>query len=315
MVKLTVLMAVYNPPLDMLDVAIDSILGQSFRDFEFLIVDDGSTGEKTRAHLAMRARDDARIAVHWERHRGLTASLNCGIELAEGEFIARQDADDWSAPERFEAQAAYFARHPDHALCGSNAWTHQQDGRALWRTQLPESRESLLEAFPRGNPFVHGAAMFRREAAIKVGGYREAFRCSQDYDFFWRLSERYGAANLRESLYHYRYTSSSISAQRATEQLQAHIAIQRLAEARKRGDAENVPEELSRAAQHCRTTSSISRALLKQADHAMLAGDYRCAVRSYLGFLVGHPANPLAWGKLARLGLFRTFPFLREACF
>lgn len=313
--KLTVLMAVYNPPLDMLDVAIDSILGQSFPDFEFLIVDDGSSNEQTRMHLAARAQRDLRITLHWEAHRGLTATLNRGIELAQGQFIARQDADDWSSPMRFESQLMHFDTHADHALCGSNAWTHQQDGRSLWRTRLPESRASLLEAFPRGNPFVHGAAMFRREAALAMGGYREAFRCSQDYDFFWRLTERYGAANLRESLYHYRYTSSSISAQRAAEQLQAHIAIRQLAEARERGDAENVAEELSRAAHHYRTTSSVSRALLKQADHAMLAGDYWRAARSYLSFLSSHPANPLAWGKLARLGLFRMFPFLREACF
>lgn len=310
--RITVLMAVYNPLLGLLDVAVDSILRQSFRDFEFLVIDDGS-GEDTRDHLRRRAQDDTRIRVQQEPHRGLTASLNRGIELACGEFIARQDADDWSSPGRLDAQLRHFAAYPDDALCGSNAWTHRQDGKPLWPTRLPESRAKLLSAFPRGNPFVHGSAMFRREAAIAIGGYREAFRCSQDYDFFWRLTERHGAANLREPLYHYRYSSASISAQRATEQLAAHAAIHRLTEARQRGEPEYPERELARAAKELQ--AGISRALLKQADHSMLAGDYRLAARSYLRFIAAHPAKPIAWAKLVRLGLFRALPFLREACF
>ena len=138
MVAITVLMAVYNPPLGMLDEAIDSILGQTFPDFEFLILDDGSTDPGTAPHLRTRAQADARVRIAWEPHRGLTATLNRGLGLASGEFIARQDADDWSAPTRFARQLAHFAAHPSDAVCGSNALTHQQDGRALWPTRLPQ---------------------------------------------------------------------------------------------------------------------------------------------------------------------------------
>ena len=308
----TVLMAVYNAPLGLLKEAIDSILGQTFRDVEFLIVDDGSEDEDVRAHLKWRTQQDPRVVVAWEPHRGLTASLNRGLALANGTFIARQDADDWSSPERLERQLAHFAVHPEDAVCGSNAWTHQQDGRALWRTDLPLTHAQLLQAFPRGNPFVHGSVMFKKTEALAAGGYCETFRCSQDYDFFWRLAERHGAANLPEPLYHYRYTSGSISAGRATEQLRAHHAIRRLAEARRDGDSEDPRAALAQANG---SEVSVFHALLKQADHLMLAGDYRKAARSYLDLLAEHPQSPLAWGKIARLGVFRTMPFLRAASF
>jgi glycosyltransferase involved in cell wall biosynthesis len=308
-------MGVYNAPLGMLDEAIDSILGQSFRDFEFLIVDDGSTDEALRGHLDRRATEEGRLHIAHEPHRGLTGSLNRGIELAQGEYIARQDADDWSAPERLARQVAHLEANPQDHLVGTNAWTHQAGGARLWPTQLPLTRDQLLRAFPNGNPFVHGSTMFRREAAIAAGGYREAFRCSQDYDFFWRLTERHGAANLPEPLYHYRYTSGSISASRAGDQLRAHAAIRKLADARRRGELEDPGAEMARATKDLATASDVFRALLKQADHKMLAGDYGSAAKAYLELLSGHPLSSVAWAKLARLGLFRTLPFAREALF
>jgi cellulose synthase/poly-beta-1,6-N-acetylglucosamine synthase-like glycosyltransferase len=245
----------------------------------------------------------------------LTASLNRGLSLARGEFIARQDADDWSAPDRLERQIAHFERSSEDVLCGSNAWTHQQNGRTLWKTNLPRTHEALLAALPHGNPFVHGSAMFRRDAVLALGGYREAFRCSQDYDLFWRLTELHRAANLSASLYHYRYTSGSISAGKATEQLKAHNAIRNLAAVRARGGTEDPAAALARAEAELNSSSGIFRALLKQADHVMLAGDYPKAASSYFRLASTQPANSLAWKKIARLGVFRTMPFLREACF
>ena len=185
MVKpVTVLMAVYNSPIDMLKQAIDSILAQTFREFDLLIIDDGSTDGALRTYLEIRSHDDARVCVAREPHRGLTASLNRGIALTATEYIARHDADDWSSPERLGRQYSLLTANPDMGLCGTNAWTHQHSGNPLWPTRLPESRANLLAAFPDGNPFVHGATMFRRKAALAIGGYRESFRCSQDYDFF-----------------------------------------------------------------------------------------------------------------------------------
>jgi glycosyltransferase involved in cell wall biosynthesis len=306
----TVLMAVFDPPLRMLGQAVDSILEQSFADFEFLIVDDGSRDPEVGAFLAGQADRDSRIRIVPEPHKGLTASLNRGLALARGKWIARQDADDWSEADRLKRQVDYFRKQPHATVVGTSAWTHQQDGRRLWQLRLPTDHPSILGYLPRGNPFVHGSVMFPRTAALAAGGYREAFQCSQDYDFLWRLAERGAAANLPEPLYHYRYTNVSVSAARAQEQARAHRAIQKLAAMRQAGEPEQAIPALAQAAPGEKT-----RALLKQADHRMLAGDYRGAWAGYRRLLRAHPGNLLAWGKLARLGVFWAFPTLREACF
>ena len=307
---MTVLMAVYDPPLEMLDCAIESILCQTFADFEFLIVDDGSKDTNVRRRLSRRATCDGRIRIAAEPHRGLTVSLNRGLKLARGTWIARQDADDWSEPTRLERQMEYLRSHPDTTVLGTGFWTHQQDGRPLWPVRLPTAHAGILARLPRGNPFVHGSVMFSRAAAVAAGGYREEFRCSQDYDFLWRLAERGIAANLAEPLYHYRYTSGSVSAGRAAEQACAHRAIQRLAAARQNGEPEDVDGALAAAGDE-----HALGALLKQADHLMLAGDYLRACASYSKLLKSHPHDVVAWAKLARLGVFSAFPRLREACF
>jgi glycosyltransferase involved in cell wall biosynthesis len=306
----TVLMAVYNPPLGMLRESMDSILEQSFTDLEFLIVNDGSTVPETAAYLDSRVDADDRVRVLHEPHRGLTLSLNRGLEEARGELIARQDADDWSSPDRLATQVAFLAGHPEVALCGTDAWTHQENGRRLWRTHLPGT--GLLDAFPKGNPMVHGSTMFRTAAARSLGGYCEVFRCSQDYDFFWRMSERWEAVNLDQPLYHYRYTGGSVSANRAEQQLTAHGAIRQLARARQQGRMLDPSEALKQA--RAEIGDGMVRALLKQADHLMLAGHYTEAGRSYLNVLRHHPGSWAGWGKLGRLGVFWTAPGLREAC-
>ena len=308
--SITVLMAVYDPPLEMLDQAVDSILNQTFADFEFLIVDDGSDDPGVQSRLSRRAQHDARIRIASEPHRGLTAALNRGLALARGEWIARQDADDWSEPVRLERQIEYFQAHPETTVLGSNAWTHQQDGRPLWPLHLPTKHADILRRLPRGNPFVHGSVMFPRAAADSAGGYREEFRCSQDYDFLWRLAESGSVANLEEPLYHYRYAGGSVSAGRATEQARAHLAIQSLAAARRSGEREDIAQALVEAG-----NARPLGALLKQADHLMLAGDYRRAGAAYWKLLGSHPQNPLAWAKFARLGVFWSIPQLRQACF
>jgi hypothetical protein len=192
---------------------------------------------------------------------------------------------------------------------------HQEDGRALWRVRMPRTHSEILAAYPRRNPFVHGSVMFRAELARAAGGYRETFRRSQDYDFFWRLSERHPSANLAAALYHYRYGRGAVSAAHATEQAATHRAIQKLAAVRLRGGIEDPEAALEEARQETAGGAGLYRALLKQADHRMLAGDYRRAARAYLELARAHPASPLAWAKLARLGVFRAAPFLREACF
>jgi hypothetical protein len=311
MLPLTVLMPVCDTPADMLHQAIDSILGQSFGDFEFLMVDDGSRRQETRDCLNGYLKADARVRVLWEEHRGVTAALNTGLRHARGVFIARQDADDWSEPSRLEAQVEFLRAHPDAGLCGTAAWTHQEYGRRLWLRRLPLGNEEILAAFWHGSPFMHGSVMFERERALSIGGYREEFPCSQDYDFLWRLAEAAGAANLSEALYHYRYASRSVSARRAAEQANTFQAAQKLALARRRGETEDVAGALAGG----EGLSSIFDAALKQADHLMLAGAYGSACQAYLHLVMARPASGRAWAKLGRCALFVAIPQIREVCF
>jgi glycosyltransferase involved in cell wall biosynthesis len=311
----TVLMAVWNSPPGELEQAIDSVLSQTFEQFEFLIVNDGSTSPLVAPYLERRAAQDRRIRVVTEPHRGLTASLNRGLELAAGEWIARHDADDWSEPQRLAKQLRFFREDPAMVLCGTDAWMHQANGRRLWRTRLPRASEEILAALPRGNPFVHGSTMFSRRAALQAGGYSSELHCSQDYDLFWRLAENGRAANLGEPLYHYRYSGESVSAARAADQAVAHRAARILAERRRAGEPCDAGVALAEARREPRREESARRAGLKQADHLMLAGEYRRAARSYLSLVLRRPASALGWAKLFRLGVFVTLPPMREACF
>ncbi|MEQ1946425.1 MAG: glycosyltransferase [Bryobacteraceae bacterium] len=312
---LTVLMPVYNTEPGMLRSAIESILDQSHRAFEFLILDDGSENQGTRSFLEQFARKDHRIRICWEPHRGLTQTLNRGLELARGTWIARQDADDWSAYRRLERQVEFFTRHSEAVLCGTQAAMHRADGRSLWPTRLPAFAADISAAFPRGNPFVHGSTMFRTAAARAIGGYREEFPCAQDYDFFWRLSELGEVRNIDAVLYHYRFTPNAVSARRAADQARAHCAAGILASARKTGGEMSIAEALERARLQQSDPASILRAALKQADHRMLAGDYWGAASAFASLAFRHPASLLAWGKLARFAVYALLPPARQACF
>lgn len=283
-VAVSVLMPVGHTPPAMVEQATASIHAQTLGDVEFLILDGKG---------------------------GLTAALNQGLRQAHGEFIARQDADDWSDPHRLELQLAHLHAHSEIALCGTAAWMHQQDGTPLWKARARTEHAEILRAFPTENPFVHGSTMFRRDLALSIGGYREQFLCSQDYDFFWRMSEAAPSANLPQALYHYRYCAGSVSANKAAEQAQAHRAARVLAQSRLRREAEDVQAALAALP----GPVDRLRALLKQADHLMLAGEYRLALYRYAALLRSHPARALAWAKLARCGIFMTLPPLREACF
>jgi glycosyltransferase involved in cell wall biosynthesis len=311
----TVLMPVYDTPPEYLEQAIASIRLQTFKEFEFLILDDGSAVDAVRETLNRHAAEDWRIRVVYGPHMGLTRTLNYGLTLARGEWIARQDADDWSASRRIERQMEFLSAHPEIGLCGTAAWTHQQDGRVLTQARMPCKDEEIRAAFWKGNPFTHGSAIFRTALARRAGGYREEFPCSQDYDFFWRLSELTGVANLSEPLYHYRYSAGAVSARKAELQASAHRATRKLAEMRREGKPENVSLALEESQAEITLGSAGFQAALKQADHQMLAGEYLSAGKSFCQLLASQPWNPVAWGKLARWVVFAALPPFRGACF
>lgn len=219
--RVSVLMSVYNGARYLRE-AVDSILDQSFGDFEFIIVDDGSS-DGTPAILDSYA-DPRIVRLHNETNIGLTRSLNKGLAAARGEYVARQDADDISLPERLAKQVAYLDIERKITLVGTAHIEIDAEGKTL-RTMVPllkpaEIKDHLLYQ----SCFCHGSVMMRLMAATSVGGYRESLSVTQDRDLWIRLADIYELANLPEPLYLLRITRSSISSRR--RRLQREIGAQ-----------------------------------------------------------------------------------------
>lgn len=215
MPTVTVLMAVHNAE-PYLAEALDSLLAQTYRDFELLVVDDGST-DGSSARLDAYARSDRRIRLlRHERNQGLTASLNHGLAQARGRYIARQDADDRSAPRRLARQVAFLEAQPEVALVGS--WYRQIDpeGLVLGAPSLPCQTTVLRWALHFYCPFVHSAVMFRRTVVPDaVGPYDGRWPYAMDYELWTRIADQYPVANLPEPLVDWRYHPTSMTARRA----------------------------------------------------------------------------------------------------
>ena len=194
--ELSVIMPVYNGEAT-LAAAIDSILAQSFKDFELVIVDDGSTD---RIAAVLNRYTDPRIKLLInEKNIGLTRSLNRATCASAGQYIARQDADDVSMPERLQKQISFMRANPDVALLGTSRATLDSNGRTVGVKILPEAPDygRLL----RSNCFVHGSIMVRRAILDETGGYNEDFKMSQDYELWLRIAKTHRVMNLQEPLY------------------------------------------------------------------------------------------------------------------
>jgi glycosyltransferase involved in cell wall biosynthesis len=208
---ITVLLSVFNGR-QYLRQAIQSILDQTFTDFEFLIINDGSTDDSLKILNAF-ALGDPRIRIISRSNRGLTVTLNEGIALARGEFIARMDADDIAMPDRLEKQLAYLRANPACVLLGSRVMLVDPNGSPIEEICLHKSHEEIDTALmSHGWPMVHPAVMMRTRALRSIGGYCEAFRTNQDHDLFLRLAEYGRVANLPDMLLKYRQHKKSISA-------------------------------------------------------------------------------------------------------
>ena len=195
---LTVVMAVHNGA-PFLREAMDSILGQTYQAFRFLVVDDASTDDTRRI---LRSYDDARVErIELDRNVGQTAALNVGVRQAETPWIARMDADDYAAPTRFEAQMRALAQDGSLGCLGTFAWTFRQDPQVReGRLEKPVEDAAIKRQLLRGIPLIHGSIIISRAALLGVGGYDERYRSSADLDLYHRLFPACRVANLPEPL-------------------------------------------------------------------------------------------------------------------
>jgi glycosyltransferase involved in cell wall biosynthesis len=224
---LSVLMPVYNADRYLVQ-AVESILQQTFSDFELLIVDDGSTDHSPRI-LRRYAEIDARIRLISRPNTGYVVALNEMLRLAQGKFIARMDADDIAKPERFSHQLEFLHQHP-HVVCvGGCHDLIDHRGRFLTYLPLPLSNDEIQrEALAGHGSICHPCAMMRRSALLQIGGYDETMMPAEDLDLWLKLGEIGELANLDRSVLQYRLHPHSVSETSCTIQRQkAHLACQK----------------------------------------------------------------------------------------
>ena len=210
-------MAVYNVAR-FLREAVDSVLAQTFTDFELVVIDDGSTDDSP-AILATYA--DPRLVVIRQPNAGLIASLNTGIRAARGELVARMDPDDRCEPNRLVVQVAYLDAHPEVALVGSAVSTMDEDGRRLApRVPFLATHAEIWSTVGR-RPWVfcHPAVTFRRAAAVAAGLYDPRYVHAEETEFFARLMSTDTASNLPEVLLNYRIRRGAMSLRNAAHGL------------------------------------------------------------------------------------------------
>ncbi|WP_417535536.1 glycosyltransferase family 2 protein [Methylophaga sp.] len=218
MPKISVVMAVYNGG-SYLKLAIDSILNQTFTDFEFIIINDGST-DTTLDVLTEYSSHDERIRVVSRGNKGLVASLNEGISIARAPFIARMDADDIAFPSRLEKQLTFISENSNIVCVGSYYEVIDDEGLKLTISKGPIKNDSIQSALMKGHTVIcHPTAMFRTDAVRSVGGYDEKFFLVEDLDLWLKLGEVGDLSNIPEPLLSYRTNSNSVSTQNGKFQL------------------------------------------------------------------------------------------------
>lgn len=212
---ISVVMSVYKEPLDWLHQSIDSILNQTFSDFEFIIVCDNPNYEDGKALLKDYAEKDSRVKLIFnDENIGLTKSLNKGLSIAQGEYIARMDADDISLPQRFEVEVNYLRSHPYVDVCGSNK---KAFGNVTFFTRklnrnIPCSNDEVKASLFFVNSIVHPSVMMKRVIGGKVVSYDENYRVAQDYMFWHDLLKDGAVINvINEVLILYRISGTQIS--------------------------------------------------------------------------------------------------------
>jgi len=221
----SVVLPVYNAE-SYIQEAVESILAQTYSDFEFLIIDDGST-DGSLAILQKYADEDPRIRLRSRPNAGLVATLNEMLAEARGEYIARMDADDISLPNRFEQQVEFLNSHPEVALLGSWVDVIDPQGRRLRTAKVPVESDALVQQMlDRGGQFVfHPAIMARREAFAQAGGYIADRFPAEDLHLFLKMAETAQLANLEEVLLKYREHPTKIGFQHRARQEEVITSI------------------------------------------------------------------------------------------
>ncbi len=211
--KISIIMPVYNTQ-DYLAEAIESVLDQTFYDFELIIVDDDSS-DKTLNIAKKYAKKDERIKIiKNEINKNIGASLNNGIYYSSAKIIARMDGDDISMPTRLEKQYKLLSKNKELAVVGCNMITIDEEGNEIGRRSYTTDSEALKKKMFRYSPFAHPSTMYRKEVFQESGGYNPALSPTEDLDLWMKIGRKYELSNVPEYLFKYRVYKRSSSHKR-----------------------------------------------------------------------------------------------------
>ncbi|TBO45163.1 glycosyltransferase family 2 protein [Pedobacter kyonggii] len=219
--KITAFIAAYNAS-DYIEESVSSILNQTFKDFELIIIDDGSTDDTA---LAVKKFNDNRIRfLQNDVNKGLPFTRNRLLELANGEYIAILDSDDIAYPDRFQLQLNFFSSHPEVALCGGHGTIINENGIEADKKIIVPTDDSINMRMLFANSFINSSTMFKTEIFKALNGYRD-FALAEDFDLFTRISEKYKVANIDAFLVKYRIHGENITIKRSEDQGKNELEI------------------------------------------------------------------------------------------
>ena len=236
----SVVMSIYNETTNEIEKSILSILNQTYNNFEFIIVIDNPRNIEIIELVKNFSIKDKRIKyVINKKNIGLALSLNKGIEIASGDYIARMDGDDISKKDRLEKQINYLYENSDICLLGSFAESINEDGKKIGNLKVETNFEKIKRKMKYENCFIHPSVVFKKEVFKKVGGYRK-FPCAQDYDLFSRIVDNgYKASNLSDFLLLYKVRENNLTNKKRLLQVLLSEYIHKLSKERKKNNGKD----------------------------------------------------------------------------
>jgi glycosyltransferase EpsE len=204
----SVIMATYNDKLSYLTKAVESILNQSYRNLEFIIVDDSNKEETIQYLFNLSSQDNRVKIIHNERKQGFVKSLNIGLKASKGKYIARMDSDDISILDRIEKQVKFMEANSSVSILGTGIIIIDENGEIKGERKYKSSFEEIKKSMFFRNPLAHPSTLFRKEIIDKIGPYDEKFIMAEDYELWLRaIKKGIIIENLEEYLLQYRMVS------------------------------------------------------------------------------------------------------------
>lgn len=212
---ISIIIPTYNKS-QYLKEAIESVLNQTYKEIEVIVVDDGSTDNTGEV---VKSFDDPRVIYFFQKNKGPAAARNSGLRRAKGKYIAFLDSDDLWLKEKLKKQIDFMEKNSEIGLLGTGCYEITDKGKIIGKKIFPIKNEILQKDLIKYNPFIQSSVMVKREVFDKVGLYDENFRESEDYELWLRIAENYKIRNLAEPLVMKRYYREGLSPAKDKEQL------------------------------------------------------------------------------------------------